>query len=153
MNNTIVVVDASIAVKWVIEEIDSHVASALLAEWSNQRKLLVAPDLFLYEVANILRKKVRRNFITPSKAHQAAILIWEMGIETRHPISPELWIEALEIAHAYNLPASYDAHYLELAAREQCEFWTADERMYNSVKGQLSWVRLMSDFASVSSSD
>jgi len=106
----------------------------------------------IYEVTNILLKKARRNLITIARAIQAIALLSKMEIKVHYPLNPDMNIDALEIAHTYNLPATYDAHYLALAAREQCEFWTADERLYNSVKGQLSWVRLMSDLASVSAS-
>lgn len=35
----------------------------------------------------------------------------------------------------------HDAHYLALAQTLDCEFWTADERLYNAVRDQLPWVR------------
>jgi hypothetical protein len=35
----------------------------------------------------------------------------------------------------FSLPATYDAHYLALAERENCEFWTADTRLFNAIKG------------------
>ena len=60
------------------------------------------------------------------------------------------FLRILELASQFKLPARYDAHYLALAEREQCEFWTADERLYNSVKDQLSWVRFMAADASAS---
>ena len=48
------VIDASIAIKWVIEEDRTKEALAL------RRQALAAPDLLVAECANILRKKVRR---------------------------------------------------------------------------------------------
>lgn len=153
MNRDIVVVDANIAVKWIVEEADSAVADSLLVEWNSQKKFIAVPDLFNYEIANILLKKARRNFITIARAIQARELISKMEIKVYYPLNPDINIDALEIAHTYNLPAAYDAHYLALAAREQCEFWTADERLYNSVKEHFSWVHLMSDLASISVAD
>jgi predicted nucleic acid-binding protein len=150
MNKDIVVIDANITIKWVVKEADSRMADTLLTEWINQRKLLVVPVLFFSEIANILLKKVRRNILTIARAREATTFILDTKMEIHWPADPNISIKALEIAHAYNLPAVYDAHYLALAEREQCEFWTADERLYNSVKKHLSWVRLMSDLASVS---
>jgi predicted nucleic acid-binding protein len=49
---------------------------------------------------------------------------------------------ALDVAQRRNLPATYDAHYLELAQRLSIEFWTADRRLWNSVHHELSWVKL-----------
>ena len=53
--NTLVI-DASIAVKWVVEE--DGTAEALVLR---QKAKLTAPDLIIPECANILWKKVRRN--------------------------------------------------------------------------------------------
>jgi predicted nucleic acid-binding protein len=48
------VIDASIAIKWVIEEEGTKEALAL------RNQALVAPDLLIAECANVLWKKVRR---------------------------------------------------------------------------------------------
>jgi predicted nucleic acid-binding protein len=55
-----VVVDASLALKWTIEEPYSAEARALLANWHNNQRRLLAPALFLYEVTNVLAKRMRR---------------------------------------------------------------------------------------------
>lgn len=52
----------------------------------------------------------------------------------------------MELAHQFNLPATYDPHYLALAEREGCEYWTADARLWNTVKGKLAWVRWLGDY-------
>ena len=41
---------------------------------------------------------------------------------------------AYELADEFNRPRAYDAQYLELAKRSSCEFWTADECLFNAVK-------------------
>ncbi len=46
----------------------------------------------------------------------------------------------------FRLPATYEAHYLALAEREACDYWTADERLCNGVKGELSWVRWLGSY-------
>jgi predicted nucleic acid-binding protein len=53
----------------------------------------------------------------------------------------------MEFAHRFNLPASYDSHYLALAEREECELWTADRRLQRAVKGQLDWIRTLEDYS------
>lgn len=60
------IVDASIAVKWVVEEPDSSPAAALLDHD------LVVPDLFFSECANILWKKLRCGDLTVEQAGVAA---------------------------------------------------------------------------------
>ena len=54
-----VVVDASVALKWVIEEDGSEAAGALLLE-----EPLAAPDLLMVECANVLWAKARRRVLT-----------------------------------------------------------------------------------------
>lgn len=145
MNKDVVVVDANIAVKLVIIEEDSPLAKHLFKEWADQNKLVLAPDLFLYEMANILWKKVRQDKMLLTEVKEILSVMLDMGIEIYWPLDSRLSLNAFELAYTHKLPATYDAHYLALAEREQCEFWTADERLYNSVKGQLPWVRLMTD--------
>ena len=45
------------------------------------------------------------------------------------------------LATRFNRPTAYDAKYLALAEMMNCEFWTADERLFNAVRDELSWVR------------
>ncbi len=51
----------------------------------------------------------------------------------------------MELAERFRRPATYDPHYLALAEREGCEFWTADERLWNAVKADLPWVRWLGE--------
>jgi predicted nucleic acid-binding protein len=57
-----VVVDASVALKWVIEEPGSDAAVALRSE------SLIAPDLWLAEAANALWRRTRLGDLTPEEA-------------------------------------------------------------------------------------
>jgi predicted nucleic acid-binding protein len=50
----IVVVDASLALKWVLSESDSSAAITLLGEWNTRKVEVIAPALFAYEATNIL---------------------------------------------------------------------------------------------------
>ena len=55
-----VVVDASVALKWVIQEDGSEAAEALL-----RQEPLLAPDLLIVECANVLWVKTRRRGSAP----------------------------------------------------------------------------------------
>jgi predicted nucleic acid-binding protein len=57
------VIDASIAVKWVVEEDGTPEALAL-----RQKAKLIAPDLLVAECANILWKKVKRSELLKEEA-------------------------------------------------------------------------------------
>ena len=142
----VVVVDASIAIKWVLEEPDSDRADTLLAEWINKGKLILAPDLLAYEITNALYRKVRKGEITLERAKEALKEISLTEIEFDFSSDFALSTRAIGLANHFSLPATYDSHYLALAERESCELWTADERLWNSTKGKLAWVHWMGDY-------
>jgi predicted nucleic acid-binding protein len=52
-----------------------------------------------------------------------------------------LLTEAWDMAKELGLPTLYDAAYLALAKICDCEFWTADEALTNSLQGKLPWVQ------------
>jgi predicted nucleic acid-binding protein len=67
-----VVVDASLALKWVGREPYSDEASELLESWQKQRRRLTAPALFAYEATNALAKRVKRGKLTVEVAKEAS---------------------------------------------------------------------------------
>ena len=115
------VIDASVALKWVVEE-DGTPAALVL----RRKSRLIAPELLVAECANILWKKVRRNELTSDEALLAARLLQGADVEllpTRSLLEPATRI-AIELDH----PA-YDCLYLALAIESQCRFVTADESL------------------------
>lgn len=73
---TTFVVDASVAIKWVVEEPGTAAALSIRAA-----ERLVAPDLWVAECANILWKKVRRGEFSADQALAAAELLEAAGVE------------------------------------------------------------------------
>lgn len=115
------VVDASIAIKWVVEEEGTSNALAI----RRQAKLL-APELLVAECANILWKKVQRRELLQDEANLAARLLQASEVElvtSRTLLEPSTRL-AIEIDH----PA-YDCVYLSLAIQQDCPFVTADTRL------------------------
>lgn len=144
-----VVVDTSIALKWVVVEPNSDRANALLAVWQSHGMLLIAPTLLAYEMANILRQRQHRASMLPAQAETSrrALLGGSILLDIIDQTGQQnLGLRALELADQLHLAAAYDAHFLALAEREGCEYWTADERLWNSVKGTLPWVRWLGEF-------
>jgi predicted nucleic acid-binding protein len=76
-----VIVDASVALKWVTEEEGSQAARTLLP--------LAAPDLLIVECANVLWAKARRAVITRDLAGAALAAIQAAPIELL-PAAPTL---------------------------------------------------------------
>ncbi|MEO5765689.1 MAG: type II toxin-antitoxin system VapC family toxin [Casimicrobiaceae bacterium] len=122
---TRLVIDASIAIKWVVEE--SGTAAALELRRGAR---LIAPDLLTPECATILWKKVARKELSTEEALLAARLLQGAEIElvpTRALLEATTRL-AIDLAH----PA-YDCVYLALAIEEQCRFVTADERLVRKI--------------------
>lgn len=119
------VVDASVVIKWVVEEQGSREAGHLIGRFD-----LAAPDLLMSECANILWKKVRRAELTSEEATLAAELLQRAGIE----LAPTraLMPEALRLAIELDHPA-YDCMYLALAVERGDRFVTADATLVRIV--------------------
>lgn len=140
-----VVVDASLALKWVLEEPYTLEANSLLAEWRNHRRRLLAPALFLYEVTNPLAKRIQRHRLTLEQGKERLRFFLESGPLLRQIAS--LHPRALEIMQRFNLQTAYDSHYLALAESQRCECWTADEQLWNSVRHEIDWLRWVGERA------
>ena len=135
------VVDASVAVKWVVEEADSDAARLL------SRSRLEAPDLLLVESANILWRKVRSGDLAqPDAASRLDLLL-------RAPLvlfgTQDLLDAALRIAVELKQPVT-DCVYLALAYRREIPLVTADRRLQLSMKKRTSFaiqVLVLADLA------
>ncbi len=141
-----VVVDANIALKWVLTEADSQTARALLAEWKKKKMIVYVPTLLTYEVTNILYREVRAGRITSETAKDGINLILR-AVSPFYSHNSALNLRAMTLAKHFDLPASYDTHYLALAEREDCPLWTADTRMWRAVKDQVDWVHRLGDYS------
>lgn len=122
---TAFVVDASVAIKWVIDEPGTQQALLL------HRERLSAPDLLVPECSNILWKKVRRGELSADEAIFAARLLQRADVELQ-PMR-RLWEPATRFAVALDHPA-YDCTYLALAQALSCALVTADERLYRKLR-------------------
>lgn len=120
-----VVVDASAALKWVLDEPGQRAALGLLEE-----DMLHAPDFLLIEVANVLWSKVRRRVIDRVQADAAYEAI--AGVPIAYTTVGELAVPARTLAHALDLSV-YDALYAALAQRLGCALVTLDARLAGAV--------------------
>ena len=148
---TKVVVDANLAVKWVLNEADSNIAMALLDEWNQSDFIMIAPALLTYEVTNALFQNIRKGLLNLTQAKNALEQALSLGIELEFLEEAGLSEQALELAQKYNLPATYDAHYLALAEREDCDLWTADTKLWKAVQEKLPRVHLLANYQPSSS--
>jgi predicted nucleic acid-binding protein len=129
------VIDASVAVKWVVPEPDSDRAEVLLDHG------LVAPDLLFAECANVLSKKVRRGELTKREADIAAQTLEQADltlVSTRGYLALATSV-AVELDH----PA-YDAVYLAVTEASELRLVTADDKLVRKVReGQNRFRRML----------
>ncbi len=139
-----VVVDASLAIKWVLREPYSNEALALASEWAAAETRPVAPCLLFVEATNVLHRRAVLGHISLPQAKELLAGLLNMGIEVRE--SPQIHFRALELAQELEMSAVYDTHYLALADILECDLWTADERFFNSVKVPQPRVKWLGEF-------
>lgn len=127
MTRSPLVIDASVAAKWIKPEVHSAHANQIL----HGPYTLFAPDLLWPEVGNILWKSVQRKELSPIEANQGLRAL------LRYPItvisSQSVLATALEIALHYRQTV-YDALYLAVATTQNCRLVTADGPLRNGLK-------------------
>ena len=122
------VVDASVAVKWLVEEDYSEAADNML----DGRHELHAPRLMASEVGNALWQKVRRGEIERGLAGVLISAVSDMGV--RWADDETICADATRLAVALDRPV-YDCVYLALANRIGAILVTTDERFANALAG------------------
>lgn len=120
------VVDASVALKWLIAEEDSESAHRLAAGAED----LHAPRLMASEVANALWRKARVGEIGRDRAGVLMAAVTEMPV--RWSADETLCADAVRLALALDRPV-YDCVYLALAHRVGAQVVTADMRFANAL--------------------
>lgn len=146
----LVVVDASLAFKWLVKEEHSDEALAIAQYWSSQDVRPTAPHFMPVEVANALYKRVVRGELTVEAAKRRINSLVSSGIELRDV--PDLHGRALELANELQQRAVYDAHYLALSESLDCELWTADEKFFRAAAPSAKNLRWIGEFVLPTSS-
>ncbi|HWB51878.1 MAG TPA: type II toxin-antitoxin system VapC family toxin [Stellaceae bacterium] len=131
-----IVIDASVALKWVFDEPGSEAAITLLTEE------LMAPELWLAEAANALWRHVRLGEASTAEAlvrieelHMAPVASVPIGSYVRRALQL-----GIELSHPI-----YDCVYLALAEHRGTHVVTDDRRFFTaaSVAGFERHIRLL----------
>ena len=122
------VVDASVACKWYLLEVDSAAACGLLE--SDHR--LIAPELIVAEVCNAVWRRLNSGRIGAEQARQTALEVIR-AFDQLLPIGV-FAARVLTIAEILRHPV-YDCFYLALAEEVAAPLVTADRRLVQRVAG------------------
>ena len=123
------VLDASVAVKWFVDEQGSEKARVLRDRYVEGQLDLAAPDLLKYEVANALRSHPIADFdrLSLAKALDAVENYQFLTTPSR-----EAWSIAVELTYASDISA-YDGIYIGLSKALKCPLITADEKLIKAL--------------------
>lgn len=137
------VVDASVAIKWVLPEPGQERALEILDLYLDEKLNLLAPYLLISETGNVLWKRVARGELEPEAAQRcfeelllASPLLLDSSIVSRSAL-------LLAFAHGQTM---YDCLYLAWALERGCGLITADRRFFDAMRPTFPSIRLLSDF-------
>jgi len=133
-----VIVDASVAVKWVVSE---ELTGAALGLFGRGYRM-TAPDFLLVECANVLWKKARRGELTQRHGDRALALLRSFTVDLVSTVT--LLDDALALAHEIGHP-TYDCLYLAAAQAVDGVVVTADRRFLRAVSptrlaDRIAWI-------------
>jgi predicted nucleic acid-binding protein len=125
------VVDASVAIKWFLLEPGREEARRLLEPMHR----LIAPELIVAEATNAMWRRVMAGQMSARQGAAATTALIQF-LEALLPVGP-LAARALAIAEELRHPA-YDCFYLALAEARDAKLVTADRRLVGRLAGS-SW--------------
>ncbi|HUQ90211.1 MAG TPA: type II toxin-antitoxin system VapC family toxin [Bryobacteraceae bacterium] len=125
------VLDASIAISWCFEEIQTPYAVAILKLISEGAEANV-PSIWPLEVTNALVKAFRRQHITREELFEYSQRLASLQIAVDQ--EARAFTEVLILAERYQL-TTYDAAYLELARRRNLPIATGDGNILQAAAG------------------
>ena len=132
----VVVVDASVILKWVLEQDEQDLQRALAIQRAGvlDKLQLLVPSLWRFEVGNTLARKL------PEQAGAWLNLCSASGLE-EVPVAEAVQARTIELCRDHGV-TFYDASYHALALAKSGTFVTADERYVAKAKASGSVVHL-----------
>jgi predicted nucleic acid-binding protein len=131
------VLDSSVGFKWIVPELHSDKALQLREDFRNGLVELIAPDIFLIEIAHAITRAERQKRITPA---QGALALADLMA-----VSPALTSYIPLLPRAYEISSQtrvgvYDCLYVTLAEQDGCEFITADDKLLKKLQFQFPFI-------------
>ncbi len=137
-----IVVDASVALKWALDDEEAVGPSVALRDAALRGRFeMIVPSLWVYEVANGLVTATRMQRLLPEQGKQALTWMLTLGIRFADPPAEEVFTQAVR----YSI-AAYDAAYLVLADVLDVLLWTGDRQFYTRTHPHNPRVHWIGDF-------
>jgi predicted nucleic acid-binding protein len=134
------VVDSSVAAKWILPEPDAAQAKRLIAEVAMKGKRLIVLDLAFVEITNAIWKRYHRGLATLDDTRGFLDDLLQGPVHSEPAVRPLK--AALEIAAKYDR-AVYDALFVALCQDLQLQGVTADEPLYNAIHSDFPQIILL----------
>lgn len=134
------ILDASVIVKWVLPEKDSEAALQIREKFVQGLEHIIVPPLLFYEVLSACCAK---EDVTTEMIESYTQNIFLCRFEV-YPISENDMVSCAKIARDYGVSV-YDAAYVALAEKLKCPLVTADEKFAKKMSRHPQ-VRLLSKY-------
>lgn len=117
------VIDASVIMKWFLNEEDSDKAIEIKNRYTENKIILIVPELLFIEVINVLRYK-KKDFEDLKKINN---FLWNLQFKVEKA-NRDVIDKAIEISIKNNFTI-YDSIYIALSQIHGCELITADKEL------------------------
>ena len=134
-----IIVDASIVYKWIVDEEPLAVttqARTLLRNLAQDGEEIIAPNILMYEIGNVFAYKAHLEIDDIKKAWQEFSLLPILFEDT----NLEFIGSCIEFSKKH-IVSVYDAAYAVLAKEKRCDLITADAKFVRQVN--LPYVKLL----------
>lgn len=128
-----IVIDASIATKWLVSERGTDRALRLRDLYLSGGLELIAPALIYYEVANALRFHPHYR-LTEAELLSAVVALGDMQIAMQP--TTEIWSKAFEISISEGI-AIYDSIYIAMPLTFDAKLVTSDKKLVEKLSGEI----------------
>ncbi len=131
------VFDASVIIKWFINEAGSDKSLIYLQDYKNKKFSIIVPTLLYYELGNILlAKKATEDQV--SKIMVSLVALGFRDVNIGHDAFRKVFENAQDLEITY-----YDASYVTLMQKYDCELVTADGKLYEKIKNKFARIKLL----------
>jgi predicted nucleic acid-binding protein len=137
-----VVLDASAALSFVLKSQSTPKAQAL--NRSREADQFISPDIFIWEVGNVLVKLRRRGVLSTRAFVRAYDDLAALEIDLRPALTPEEVVELGDLAFARGIRL-FDAAYLALAIERNCALASRDIKLLEVAAREVPCIDLNGD--------